>query len=262
MKIVLAIVVALAACSDKKPAQPPAAALPMPAPPKPAQTVIGGATKQLVTAVTDSWTSTTATLQLWQRVGTQWQPVGTSWPAVIGKTGSAWGIGMHGAGVPGREGPMKKEGDGKSPAGAFVIRDAFGYADEPPKHTKLEYTSTGRGDIECVDDPASEHYAQIVDRKQVPADWESAEQMMRDDALYTWVVDLAHNPERSPGKGSCIFMHVWSGPESSTLGCTAMEEPRLVELLGKLDPKAAPVFVLLPRSEYAALQASWGLPPL
>jgi len=218
-------------------------------------------TKQLVTAITESWTSTTAQLQRWQRTDKgAWTAVGAPWPAVIGKTGSAWGAGIHGAGAPGREGPVKKEGDGKSPAGVFAIRESYGYADAPPKDTKLEYTSTGRGDLECVDDPAPEHYPSIVDRKQVAGDWESAEQMMRDDALYTWVVDIAHNPERKPRVGSCIFLHVWSGPESSTIGCTAMEEPKLVELIKSLDPAGNPVFVLLPRADYQALVVAWGLP--
>lgn len=252
-------------CSEKKPtpaAMAPPAALPLPQQPPSTKTLIPQTTKQLVTAITDSWTSTHAQLQRWERTETgAWTAIGAPWPAVIGKTGSAWGAGIHGTGaVAGRDGPLKKEGDGKSPAGAFAIRDAYGYADAPPKDTKLPYTSTGRGDLECVDDPASEHYAQIVDRKQVAGDWESAEQMMRDDALYTWVVDIAHNPERKPRAGSCIFLHVWSGPESSTVGCTAMEEPRLVELIKALVPAQNPVYVLLPRAEYQALAVAWGLP--
>lgn len=253
-------------CSEKKPgtaSMAPPAALPLPEPPS-AKALIPQATKQLVTAITDSWTSTQAQLQLWTRTdGGAWTAVGAAWPAVIGKSGTAWGAGIHGTGTPaGREGPgpVKKEGDGKSPAGAFAIREAYGYADAPPTDTKLEYTSTGRGDLECVDDPASDHYAQIVDRKQVASDWESAEQMMRDDALYTWVVDVAHNPERKPRAGSCIFLHVWGGPESTTIGCTAMEEPRLVELIKTLTPASNPVYVLLPRAEYQALAVAWGLP--
>jgi D-alanyl-D-alanine dipeptidase len=263
----VALVLALAAlgCSEKKttPASmAPPAALPLPHPPAPGITLIPPTTRQLVTAITDGWTSTHAVLQRWQRTdGGAWTAVGASWPAVVGKTGSAWGAGLHGLGAPpGQGGAVKKEGDGKSPAGAFGIRNAYGYADEPPKDTKLDYTSTGRGDLECVDDPASEHYASIVDRKQVAGDWESAEQMMRDDALYTWVIDVAHNPDRKPRAGSCIFLHVWGGPETSTVGCTAMEEARLVELIKTLDPAQKPVYVLLPRAEYQALAVAWGLP--
>lgn len=256
-----------AGCSDKKPSttsttSAPAAALPLPAPTAPTSApVIPPQTRQLVTALVESWTSTRATLQRWERTdGGAWTAVGASWPGVIGKAGAAWGAGLHGKGAPDREGPTKREGDGKSPAGVFEIGSAFGYADEPPKGTRLDYTSSGTGDLECIDDPASEHYAKIVERKQVPSDWESSEQLLRDDALYTWVVDILHNPDRKPSAGSCIFLHVWGGPESSTVGCTAMEEPRLVDLIKALDPAAKPVFVLLPRADYAALATAWGLP--
>lgn len=254
----------LAACSgDKKPPVTSApAALPLPTKLAQGEPLIPPTTRQLVTAITDSWTSTHAQLRRWERKdGQPWVAVGGPWPVVLGKAGSAWGAGIHGVGAPaGREGPVKKEGESRSPAGAFAIRDAYGYAAAPPKDTKLDYTSTGRGDLECVDDPASDHYAKIVDRKQVAGDWESAEQMMRDDALYTWVIDIAHNPDRKAGVGSCIFFHVWSGPESTTIGCTAMEQSHIVELLKTLDPAAKPVYVLLPRADYEALRVAWGLP--
>jgi len=55
---------------------------------------------------------------------------------------------------------------------------------------------------------------------------------------------------------------VWSGPESTTVGCTAMEKPRLEALLGKLDPAQKPLYVLLPRGEYARVATAWGLPAL
>ena len=51
--------------------------------------------------------------------------------------------------------------------------------------------------------------------------------MRRDDALYTWVVEVRHNPAAIPGGGSCIFLHVWDGPADTTVGCTAMPEPTL-----------------------------------
>ncbi|HSD87368.1 MAG TPA: L,D-transpeptidase family protein [Kofleriaceae bacterium] len=259
MKLRLLLLLALAACSDRKAAQPPPASLTAA---KPATVLIPKTTKQLVTAVVDDWTSTKATLRLWGRTETEWKPQGDPWPAVVGHSGSGWGIGVHGTGAPNREGPLKKEGDGKSPAGVFKINGVYGVAEEPPQGTKLAYETTAHGDWQCVDDPGSEHYAEIIDRKQVPSDWESAEELLRDDTLYTWVVDVGHNPDRARGKGSCIFLHVWRDKDSTTVGCTAMEEPRLAQLISTLDPKAEPLFVLLPRADYAALAPAWGLPPL
>ena len=221
--------------------------------------VIPASTPQLLTAIVDDWDATKATLQLWQRDGKTWAKAGDAWPAVIGKTGAAWGDGLHGTGAPdGARGPAKHEGDGKSPAGAFALRGAYGYADGAK--TKLPYTALTPS-WQCVDDPRSTHYATVLDRAGVPKpDWASAETLRRDDALYTWVVDIAHNPAHVAGDGSCIFLHVWSGPDSTTVGCTAMAEPRLAALLGQLEPRA--VFVLLPRGAYATLAGRWGLPPI
>lgn len=268
MKLILAASLAIAtastACGDRKSQPQPAAAVSTaPKPPvAAAAAVIPEASKQLVTAIADDWTSTKITLHLWTRTSGAWQVAGESWPGVIGTSGAAWGIGLHGIGAPNREGPLKKEGDGKSPAGAFELRAAYGVADEPPAGSHLPYESTARGDWECVDDTASEHYGKIVDRKQVPSDWESTDPLLRDDALYTWVVEVAHNPERTPARGSCIFLHVWGGKSSTTVGCTAMAEKHLVQLIAKLDPALHPVFVLLPRAEYSALAPAWGLPAL
>ena len=82
--------------------------------------------------------------------------------------------------------------------------------------------------------------------------------MRRKDELYKWVVELEHNPTATPGAGSCIFLHVWRGPKSATVGCTAMDETVLAELIEDLDASA--MYVLLPRAEYDALAAGWDLP--
>ena len=232
---------------------------------------------QLITGVTADWDATRVTLRRWKRVRGAWVADGSAWQGVVGKTGVAWGRGLHGDGAPaGHDGPVKREGDGKAPAGVFGIRGVYGYAAGPPPGTSLPYTQS-TPDLQCVDDPASHHYTQLVDRTAPPfggaaarghapvvdrpaleVDWTSAEAMWRNDALYTWVVDIAHNRAATPGAGSCIFFHVWRGPASVTVGCTAMAEPKLTSLIASLD--ASSVYVLLPRAEYDGLAAAWGLP--
>jgi D-alanyl-D-alanine dipeptidase len=259
----------LSAC-DRKTASPPPVSTTAAAIPAPVRGwTIPKQTRQLVTAVVDSWTSTHARLALWQRTDTGWQRMGDEWPGVVGKAGTGWGIGIDPASRsksaslhsgPNREGPIKKEGDLKSPAGVFPFRIVYGYAADAPKPWRMPYEASH--DLECVDDPASDHYTKIVDRKQVASDWQSAEQMRREDAIYEWVLDVAHNPDAKPGAGSCIFLHVWSGPESSTAGCTAMDKAALEALLAKLDPAHHPLYVLMPRADYASVAAAWGLPTL
>jgi len=262
MKILLLAALCLASCKSRASERPLERELHEPATRTPATPILATST-QLITAVPADWTATTATLQLWHRApGEAWTAVGESWLAVIGATGSAWGIGQHGDAPPfGHTGPRKHEGDKKSPAGAFAMRDAYGYATVPPEGTRLPYTPSD-DNTKCVDDPASLHYASIVNKASLQVDWHSAEDMHRKDALYTWVLDVAHNPSRVPGEGSCIFLHVWKDADSPTVGCTAMAEPRLRKLLAQLDPSQNPTFVLLPRAEYTSLAAAWGLPAL
>jgi len=71
---------------------------------------------------------------------------------------------------------------------------------------------------------------------------------------------IEHNPRAEPGRGSCIFAHLWRQSGEATAGCTAMEPERMSALLGWLDPAAHPLFVLLPEAEYRRLQQHWGLP--
>lgn len=250
---------------------------PVPVPsPSPSPSPIPADTTQLVTGVIDDWSSTTATLRLWRRGSSSsgggggnvggsdgaWAPVGAAWPGVIGYAGAAWGDGLHGsAAPPGEHGPTKREGDGASPAGAFVLDTALGYAASPPKGAALPYTQS-LATTRCVDDPASPHYGQIVDDARIARDWRSSEVMRRGDELYTWVVTVAHNAAHATGGGSCIFLHAWRDARSTTTGCTAMAQPALAHLVGALDAAAHPVYVLLPRAEYRALAHAWGLPAL
>ena len=263
MKLAL-LLLALAACGNKS---EPAASL---APAGSANLqhellssdVVPPETQQLVTAIVSSWDATNAELRLWERTDGKapWTLAMGPWPGVVGRAGTGWGMGRHGRGpVPGRGGPLKVEGDGKSPAGAFLLTSAYGYAEAPPPKSGLPYTRVDES-WKCVDDPKSARYNTILDKRTVTPDWASAEDMKRSDELYTWVVDVAHNPTRIPNGGSCIFLHVWGGEGSSTVGCTAMDEPRLAELMSRLAATRHPMFVLLPREEYAALAPAWGLP--
>ena len=71
---------------------------------------------------------------------------------------------------------------------------------------------------------------------------------------------IAHNPQAIPGRGSCIFAHLWQAPGVATAGCTAMAEPAMQALLQWLQPQAKPVFVLLPQAQWRRLAADWQLP--
>lgn len=176
-------------------------------------------------------------------------------PVSLGRSGLGWGLGLH-AGKP--AGPVKREGDGRAPAGVFAVGPAFGEA-AAPAPTRLDYFQATPG-LVCVDDAASRHYNRIVSPLG-PAEWDSAETMLRPDGLYALGAVLGHNasPPR-PGAGSCIFLHVRRGPDVPTAGCTALDRPDLAELLAWLDAEKNPVLVQLPRPEFKRLRQAWGLP--
>ena len=213
----------------------------------------------MLLAVAPGWDATSATLRAYERqaAAAPWRAVGSDFAASLGRSGLAWGRGLHPAGL---AGPQKREGDGRSPAGVFDLRLATGYAEWPPSGTRLPYRQA-TASLLCVDDPRSAHYNALVDAAATPVDWSSAEEMRRRDALYRYVVWVGHNDRPvEPGGGSCIFLHLRSGPQAVTAGCTAFEAPAMEWLLRWLDPAARPVLVQLPEAERRERASAWGLP--
>lgn len=228
--------------------------------------LIGADKRQLVTVVTDGWNVFRATLQRFERAdattaGPSWKPIGDPFDVVLGREGYGWGRGLHGNGRPsGRTGPIKREGDGRSPAGVFEIGMAYGYA--PAREDLSLAYAQATPDLRCVDDSRSRHYNRVVSTTATDVDWSSAEHMRRDDELYVLTILVEHNTvQTEPGAGSCIFIHLWDGPEQGMTGCTAMSLDALNELARWLEPGAA-ALVALPRSEYDILQEAWQLPTL
>jgi len=157
--------------------------------------------------------------------------------------------------------PGKREGDGRSPAGVFSLSGAFGYAPggECPwiKLPYREATST----LKCIDDIRSRHYNRLVNAGEEPKDWSSCEEMRRPDDQYRLGIVVEHNAAPAiPDRGSCIFIHIWKGPEVGTAGCTAMAPEDMETLLRWLDPAAVPVLIQLPESAYRQLKGPWELP--
>jgi D-alanyl-D-alanine dipeptidase len=205
----------------------------------------------------DAWR---AELQRYARSASgAWQAVSEPISVVLGRAGYAWGDGVHGSGAPdGRPGPLKREGDGRSPAGVFAIGTVHGYAAKAPEGSLLAYEQAS-AQQRCVDDPRAAEYNRIVEAGARVESWRSAERMRRDDAVYELALDIEHN--RSPvvpGHGSCIFAHVWVNAQTPVAGCTGMGLSELKELLIWLKPGA--LWVSLPIQEYQALRACWDLP--
>jgi D-alanyl-D-alanine dipeptidase len=196
--------------------------------------------RQLIVVITPDWTATSGTLQRYERDAHAWRTVGAPVPVVVGRSGLAL---------------EKREGDGKAPSGIFTLGIAFGFAATAP--TVLPYRQLDES-TECVDDVNSRFYTQIVERTPA-SDWTSSEKM-RSVAQYRWGIVLNHNVPATAGAGSCIFLHIWTGPASTTAGCTAMASEDLETILRWVDPTMSPRVVQLTRGEYERRRVSWKLP--
>ncbi len=216
---------------------------------------IRAASRQIVLSVSAGWDATRALLQAYERGPSgSWTAVGDPFEASLGRAGMAWGRGLHPAGL---DGPQKREGDGRSPAGVFDLRLVTGYDAAAPAGLRLAYRQAS-ATLRCVDDVRSRRYNTLTDET---TGWSSAEHMRRDDEQYRLVVWVGHNDAPvEPGAGSCIFLHLRASPGAVTTGCTAFDEEPMLKLLRWLDPHARPLLVQLPQAQYTALAATWGLP--
>ena len=144
---------------------------------------------EMIVVTTKGWDSPQGTLRRYERErpGNPWQAVGQPITVMVGKNGLGWGTGVLTPPAPDASDPVKKEGDGKAPAGVFRLSKAFGYAAQAPDGWKMPYVSL-TPTIECVDDERSKFYNTLVDTSAVSADWGSHEneKMRRPDDLYRW----------------------------------------------------------------------------
>ena len=226
--------------------------------------------RQLVVVTTPAWDAKTGVLQRYARAAGGWQPVGTAVKIVVGASGLAWGLGLHG-GSGGLDEPRKMEGDGRAPAGIYALTRVLGKLSAPT--SGLPSTKVEQGAV-CVDDVTHPEYNHLLPAG-TPKSWKSAEQLVRKDWLYDLivVVDQNHAEARAAevtagtdplnpvaGRGSCVFLHVWRKEGSGTAGCTAMETSDLKDVVGWLDARFSPLLVQLPRQTYAKVKDTWGLP--
>jgi L,D-peptidoglycan transpeptidase YkuD (ErfK/YbiS/YcfS/YnhG family) len=224
-------------------------------------------TQQLIIGIAPDKSSSHVTLSMFEKSKVGWQQNGTEWKGRLGKNGLAWGIGLHPGNI---EGAMKKEGDGRSPAGIFRIGSesgyAFGYAPDIKKLPTLPYKVITTRDL-WVEDSHSPYYNRHILLPYDPkSKWEKEAQMHQGDHAHSLKLFIAHNEGTEKKRavantGSSIFFHIWRGGGSKpTAGCTTMHEAKLKEVISKIDPSKNPVYILLTANDYKKYRASWKLP--
>jgi len=129
-------------------------------------------------------------------------------------------VGRNGVAAPG----AKREGDGKTPYGAFPMRGGFGLYANPGLASSWLVTSWR--DV-WVDDSRSRLY-NTRQRLPVNGRWTSAERM-RQSPAYNYAQVIGYNEARTPWRGSAIFLHVDQG--RGTAGCVSLPTSSLLALL-------------------------------
>lgn len=221
---------------------------------------------QAIIGISSDWNSSHVTLTMVEKnAAGKWQRVLGPFPGRLGRNGSVWGLGMHrnptGA-------TIKKEGDGRSPAGIYALGGLWVNNPEPVKHDPaIPYVQVGPNDL-WVSDPRLPHLYNRHLRLNHPATtpWELHEQMRQNDYPHSIKLLVHHNTPESTGKpkvgaGSSIFFHIWrKNGAAPTAGCTSMQEEHLREFIARLRAERKPVYILLPRAEYQRRRKSWNLP--
>lgn len=171
-------------------------------------------------------TTPTSTAQLWTYDGHQWMKRGSQFAVVVGHNGTTPAL-------------NKFEGDGKTPEGLYPLVELFGRG--PRSGLKMTYNMIDSND-KWVDDQTSPNYNQWV-RGDTAA--KSFENLLRADTDYDLFAVIGYNMKPIvPGKGSAIFMHIWTTPDKGTSGCVAMDPKQLGRVIDWLDTKSEPSILI------------------
>ena len=157
---------------------------------------------------------------------------------VVGKAGSAVAvatfdgrefecrIGVNGV-VAANE---KREGDGRTPAGRWMLSDGFYRPDRKrPKGVCAQKLNIGMGWCDAPDDKL---YNKLCDVTLAA----SHEKLWRETGEYDYigVMNYNLNGKRAPdgqGLGSAIFLHIWPEGVENTAGCVALRDADLDAVL-------------------------------
>jgi L,D-peptidoglycan transpeptidase YkuD (ErfK/YbiS/YcfS/YnhG family) len=127
--------------------------------------------------------------------------------------------------------PDKKEGDGATPAGTFLLPFGMYRRDRieiPP--TDFPMTPLNQSHA-WVNEPSDPHYNQLV---ELPYS-SRTERLWRNDGIYDLLAVVGYNMNPTqPGSGSAIFLHIARPSFSPTEGCISVKRSILLQLITML----------------------------
>jgi len=203
---------------------------------------IPSVTKQILVVSSREFNDTQASLQAYERSEDGWIKVLEPITVNLGRNGLAWGEGIIEFKHKPNE-PLKREGDGRAPAGLFSLDLFFGYSDNK---FDFPYLKVDQNTL-CIDDSESSHYNKIIQERD-HTQFKSFEFMKREDTLYRLGIVVRHNAKNLKKHGSCIFIHIQKYEKSPTAGCTSLQEEQLLKIMNWLNKESSPLLLQLPDS--------------
>lgn|GEM_PF-566026 len=175
-------------------------------------------TGQMIVVTAPKASDPTATLTAFEKGADK------SWKPVFGPTKAF--LGSLGMGEP-------KDNVYRTPEGTFALDQAFGRQANPG--TKMPYFQATRQDW-WDSNMKSPTYNTHVRQANSPGG--DSENLYDAGPVYDYAVNIAHNPQRTPGKASAMFLHVTNG--EPTQGCVAIDRDVMRKILAWLDPAKHP----------------------
>jgi L,D-peptidoglycan transpeptidase YkuD (ErfK/YbiS/YcfS/YnhG family) len=182
--------------------------------------------QQVLVVASDSWSSTTAEVALFEKSGETWKRVYDKMPARIGRSGMK---------------RNRSEGDGSTPAGDFPIGRAFGSVTKID--TKLGYTQLTAGS--CWISTKGVDYNRWTTR--TPCNPPDVDLYAGRKGPFEHAAVIDFNPQRVSGLGSALFIFQQASTDTaSTSGSVALGKSNLLKVLSRLDSAKQPRIIIGP----------------
>ena len=189
-----------------------------------------GNSGQILLVTNEEITSKDVLIQTFEKTGEGWVKKFNDTKGKIGKLGFA----------PYKE---KREGDKRTPSGIFFLGPVY-TAEGEKVSTKMEHWVATENDY-WIDDTKSSQYNRWVTSERDPdIDGVSREEMVRtQDGKYRIGIAVQYNMDQVVPKGSVITVHILENNQY-TVGCIAVPEYNLKDIIGWLDPAKKPLIIM------------------
>ena len=127
----------------------------------------------------------------------------------------------------------RKQGDKTTPTGVFHYTMAFGIADDPG--CPMGYTKVDETHYWAGNDDSPYYNTFVSTRDTTDFDPNDSEHLIDYTIPYQYCLDMGFNTERTPGRGSALFLHCYS-KNQYTAGCVAIPQNYMAEVLRRLKP--------------------------